>query len=290
METHRTLHTVEGVTLHYRVQRTESGEPNFIVLLHGMASNLTRWSEFTEQTTLRQHWNIVRPDLRGHGESFTRGRLNLEIWCRDLLNLLNAEKISRAVLVGHSLGAQVAVHFAASYPDRVQGLVLIDPIFRQALRGKMKWMAIFRPVVAMITPLLLFLNRIGLHRRFIPNRDLRKLDESARAWWNDPHQRHEMIELYSSPWEDLKFFPAVSFLQELLEVLRPLPAPEQWPVPLLALLSKGVTYTDPGMTRDWLEKHPHAEIETVDAYHWPLTEKPTDVRNTIERWCERFRN
>ena len=70
-----------------------------------MASNMTRWSEFIEQTALKENWDILCPDLRGHGRSFARAGLDMESWCQDLMALLDAEGCDRAVLIGHSLGA-----------------------------------------------------------------------------------------------------------------------------------------------------------------------------------------
>ncbi len=147
MDTLRTLPTADGTTLGYRLWRQGATPRRTIVLLHGMASNMTRWSEFIEQTTLKENWDILCPDLRGHGQSFTRDRLNMDSWCRDLLALLDAEGCDRAVLVGHSLGAQVAVHFAARHPARVRGLALIDPVFHQALRGTLRTVSLMRPVI-----------------------------------------------------------------------------------------------------------------------------------------------
>jgi pimeloyl-ACP methyl ester carboxylesterase len=40
---------------------------------------MSRWSEFVEHTSLKQTWDLLRPDLRGHGESFPRGRLSLTL-------------------------------------------------------------------------------------------------------------------------------------------------------------------------------------------------------------------
>jgi len=125
-------------------------------------------------------------------------------------------------------------------------------------------------------------------RRHIPVRDLRKLDEKTRQELLAAGKQKEMVELYSSPWEDLKFFPLASFLQELVEIVRPLPAPAQIKAPILALLSSGITYTDPAVTKEILSEHPQARIVTIDAYHWPLTETPLQVREAIEKWCERF--
>jgi len=287
MEILRTLHTADGATLGYRLYRGAAPR-RLIVLLHGVASNLSRWSEFVEHTSLKQTRDLLRLDLRGHGESFTRGRLGLEIWCRDLRDVLDAEGYDQALLIGHSLGAQVAVQFAARYPARVRGLVLIDPIFHQALRGGMRALSRLRPAVGLIVGLIRLLNALGLYRRHLPTRDLRKLDEKTREDLLAAGKQTEMIELYSSPWEDLKFFPLASFLQELIEIVRPLPALAEIKVPVLALLSTGITYTDPSVTQKTLAGDARVQTVTIDAYHWPLTEKPQQVREAIEKWCERF--
>jgi pimeloyl-ACP methyl ester carboxylesterase len=286
MDALRTLQTIDGVTLGYRVWRETTAPRRTLVLLHGMASNMTRWSEFIEQTALKQDWDILCPDLRGHASSFARERLNMDSWCDDLLALLDAEHGDKAVLVGHSLGAQVAVHFAARHPGRVRGLALIDPVFHQALRGTLRTARLLRPAILALVAVILAFNRLGLRRRHLPGRDLRKMDEATRARLLRAGKQEEMVELYSSPWEDLKFFPVGSYLQELLEMIRPLPELARIQAPILALLSTGLTYTDPQKTRALLAEKPRTQIVTIDAYHWPLTENPVQVREAIERWCE----
>lgn len=288
MEALRTLRTTDHATLGYRLFRGASSPRRVVVLLHGVASNMTRWSEFAEQTTLKTSWDILRLDLRGHGESFARGALGMDIWCRDLRDVLDAEGYDQALLIGHSLGAQVAVQFAARYPACVGGLVLIDPIFHQALLGVLRVLSRLRPAANLLVALIRLLNALGIRRRRIPGRDLRQLDEATRANLLRAGKKQEMIELYSSPWVDLKFFPTASFLQELIEITRPLPPLAQIKAPILVLLSSGITYTDPDVTRRMLAKHPRLRIETIDAHHWPLTENPEQVRTAIERWCERL--
>ena len=125
-----------GQPLAARVVRCPQPALGCVVLLHGLASNRTRWSELMETTTLGARWHLLAPDLRGHGESQPAGKSTLEDWCDDLAELLKAVEASglgRIVLVGHSLGAQVALHFVAHHPQRVASLVLIDPVFRTAL-------------------------------------------------------------------------------------------------------------------------------------------------------------
>ncbi len=287
MDDARRLALPDGVTLTYRLWRAPANpKRRTLVLLHGLASNRTRWNEFTEQTTLKRSWDILRPDLRGHGESFTRTPINLEIWCDDLARLLNAEGVQQAVLAGHSLGAQVALYFAARHPKRVAGLTLIDPVYRPALRGPLAWAGRLSSLLRIAAALLRLLNRLGLRRRQLPLRDLRALDEATRAALAQSGEQDDIVRRYTSPLADLKYFPTAHYFQELVEVTRSLPPPADIRVPVLVLLSKGVTFTDPEIMRAWIAQFPSAEIHAIDAWHWPLTERPIEVREAIEKFCD----
>jgi esterase len=286
METSKTHVMADGAAIYYAISRTDRALGT-IVLLHGMASNLTRWSEFVEHTVLKKKWDIVRLDLRGHGESMTRGRIGMKIWSNDLADLLDAEGCERAVLIGHSLGAHLALHFGARYPGRVRGMVLIDPVFPQALRGYRRWVARLRPALSIAAAAVRTANLLGLRRRQLPRRDLRALDEQVRADLLAAGDAEEFVRRYSSALADIKFFPVSNYLQELSEMLRMLPEPATVPVPMLILLSRGLTYTDPEITEHLLDRSPNVERVALQAYHWPLTETPDQVRGVIERWFER---
>ena len=285
METAKSLPLVDGTTIHYRLHRCGGPGTRVIVLLHGMASNLTRWSEFVEHTTLARDWDILRLDLRGHAGSFTRGPIGMRSWCDDLARLLDAEGYARAVLVGHSLGAHVALEFAAVHPPRVAGLVLIDPALRPALRGKLRWLARLRVILKLGAWLVRALNAVGIKRRSIPVRDLRALDETVRRELLERGDAAAFVRRYSSIGADLRYFATAHFLQEGHEMLRPLPSLQAITVPVLVLLSTGLTYTDPTRTRQALGQLQRVQIATIDAYHWPLTERPREVREAIEHWC-----
>ena len=132
-EEHREVALADGA-LSYAVASCRSGPcAGTIVLIHGVGSNASRWEEFTEQTPLREGWRIIRLDLRGHGASESREKATLEIHAADLMRVLDDAGIEKAVLVGHSLGAQIAMRAAVLYPDRIQGMVLMDPLVTSAL-------------------------------------------------------------------------------------------------------------------------------------------------------------
>lgn len=279
----------DGVSIAYRVTPcTDGGAPRrAIVLLHGLASNLTRWSEFVEHTTLTRAWDLIRVDLRGHGDSPTVGAIGLERWCDDLAALLAHEGLPRAVLVGHSLGAQVALHFAARHAGATQALALIDPVLREALHGRWRLLALGGPLLHAAALAVRGLNALGLRRRQLQPLDLRALDRLAReALRATPEATREFVRHYSSTRADLQHIRTAHYLQELVEMFRPLPALASIGVPVLLLLSSGATFADPSATRERAHALPQVRIETIECQHWPLTERPLEVRGAIERWCD----
>ena len=271
-----------GVAYRRRLADAERGHDP-LLLIHGAASNMTRWSEFVERTTLTASHDVIRVDLRGHGRSLYRGRIGLEIWCDDLAALLSQEGRQRAILVGHCLGANVAMMFAARYPRQTGGMVLVEPMLRRALIGRLARLSrLERPLKAMIY-MIRTLNRMGIYRRRLATLDLYELDKEFRAHLDEPGGDEVLVRRYASPWQDLKVMPCANFLQDLLEVIRPLPLDEMR-APFLALLSAGRTFVDPGLTAQLLASLPGGGIRTLDAKHWIPTEQPEAMRDLIESW------
>jgi len=290
MEEYRTFIAADGAAVAYRIKhrtRTQLAAPRrTLVLLHGLASNMTRWSEFTANTRLAEDCDLLRLDLRGHGGSLNRGRVGMEVWCDDLAALLRAENVEQAELVGHCLGANIALWFGRRYPELVSGLVLIEPMFRAALSGRMATVANLRPLIAMLIPPLMALAALGVHRRRLATLDLAELDRATReamtaAGGAFPTGR------YASPAKDLRLLPLVIYLQDLLAVTGPLPDLARIKAPVLSLLSTGGAFGDPQITVRLLAELAHGHIEHLDALHWIPTEQPKAMREAIERWCAR---
>lgn len=256
-----------------------------LLLIHGLASNLTRWWQFVAKTRLVRDWNIVRVDLRGHGDSPWRGRVGMDVWCADLDALLAAERIPRAVLVGHCLGANVALWFAHRHPERVAGLVLVEPMLSDALKETLARVARWRPALQPVVLVLRMLGALGLHRRRLVPLDLEQLDREAGAAMAGA-QNGFPVERYSSVREDLRSFPTAVYLQDMLAVTGPLPELDAIRTPALAMLSAGAALTDPDLTASRLAALPDCRIERLPAEHWIPTEQPEAMRRLIEAWCE----
>ncbi|MEU6716812.1 alpha/beta fold hydrolase [Nonomuraea sp. NPDC046802] len=115
---HFTIHH-DGVTI--PVSRGGRGRP--LVLCPGLNSTQAGLHELTG--LLRRDHDVVTFDLRGHGLASAAGRYSFDAFLSDLAAVM-AELDAVPVLVGYSLGADLAVHYASEHPDAVAGLVLID--------------------------------------------------------------------------------------------------------------------------------------------------------------------
>lgn len=107
--------------------RTEGDGPA-VVLIHGVGLDNTMWDLVAD--VLTPHFQVVRYDIVGHGETPPyQGELTFEILAQQLLDVLDAQRIPDAHLVGFSLGALIAQGFALRFPRRVRKLVLLNSAY-----------------------------------------------------------------------------------------------------------------------------------------------------------------
>jgi 3-oxoadipate enol-lactonase len=95
-----------------------------VLFVHGHPFNRTMWAP--QHDAARAYgWRAVVPDLRGYGDStVTAGTVTLDVFASDLVAVLDQLDIERVVLVGLSMGGQIAMEFARQAPERLRGLVL----------------------------------------------------------------------------------------------------------------------------------------------------------------------
>jgi pimeloyl-ACP methyl ester carboxylesterase len=94
-----------------------------IILIHG--GNLDRRMWDAQFDTLRHHYRVIRYDARGFGRSSPADRPFRA--ANDLAALLRAHHITRATLIGLSMGGGIAIDFALAHPDMVSRLVAAAP-------------------------------------------------------------------------------------------------------------------------------------------------------------------
>jgi lipase len=106
---------------------TDDGVP--VLAIHGVFADGRRYRPLAEEGLPELRWLAV--DLRGHGQSTWDPPWNAERHVADLLETLDAEGIGRCDVIGHSFGGFLTTLLAAAAPDRVGGMVLLDPVIAQ---------------------------------------------------------------------------------------------------------------------------------------------------------------
>lgn len=124
---------INEVSLHY--QEIGSGEP-LILLLHGFGASTFSWREVTEPLTA--YGRVVAYDRPAFG--LTERPLAREFMWQPgnpyneeanidyVIGLIDYFGADQAILIGNSAGGRIALATAVAYPERVQGLVLVDSV------------------------------------------------------------------------------------------------------------------------------------------------------------------
>jgi pimeloyl-ACP methyl ester carboxylesterase len=108
-----------------RVARLGSGPP--VILLHGYPDNLQVWSELAPRLATR--FEVIAFDWPGMGysEAWTGGATPFD-FARRLHTLMDGWKIEKASIIGHDMGGQPALAFAAEHPQRICKLVVMNSL------------------------------------------------------------------------------------------------------------------------------------------------------------------
>jgi esterase len=281
MEIVKSFITHDGVRIGYRGPAEPLPDAPAVLLIHGLASNLTRWSEFVEHTSLHRQCNVYRIDLRGRQRSVHRGIITRKKWIRDIVELMQQESIPRIIIIGHSLGAQVAHEFACAHPDKTQGIIFIDPVYPDNLHGTLSSVKHFKWLVRLILWVVLLFTWLGFYRREYAPRDLYQLDVDTRATL-EANPQLRISDLYMSPKADLAYIPLSSYIQDLLSVTQRMCAPERVSAPVRVLLSSGATVSSYDINIAIIHRYPDYGITEIAADHWLLTERPTAAREALE--------
>lgn len=101
-----------------------SGE-EVLILLHGFLENSLMWKEIVDDFS--EDIRIICVDLLGHGSSESLGYVHsMEDMASAVYEVIMAENIKKATLVGHSMGGYVALAFAEKYPEIMHKLCLLN--------------------------------------------------------------------------------------------------------------------------------------------------------------------
>lgn len=97
-----------------------------LVFVHGLSSNSDAWYRNIE--SLKKDFTCVAIDLPGYGKSFKNADEFTATYFAEILKEFTEKmKLNQFTLVGHSMGGQASIKFAAKYPEKLEKLILIAP-------------------------------------------------------------------------------------------------------------------------------------------------------------------
>jgi len=124
---------------------TESGNgAETLIFIHGLGSYIPSWKK--NLAGLQSKYRCIAIDLPGYGKS-SKGNYNvtMDFFAETIQKFCQLKKLEKVVLVGHSMGGQIAITTALKFPELVQKLVLVAPAgFETFNKGEKQW---FRDVM-----------------------------------------------------------------------------------------------------------------------------------------------
>ena len=109
----------------------EAGEGPTVLLLHGVGLKAEAWSPIIDDLSKRYH--VIAPDMPGHGASLMISDLNS---LRDYVEAIAPLLTQKSIVVGHSMGAMIALGLASRFEDQVSAVAAMNAVFERDENAK----------------------------------------------------------------------------------------------------------------------------------------------------------
>lgn len=115
---------MDGMPVHYRI----NGEGEPLVLIHGTGASLHTWEGWTE--ILEKDFKVISLDMPAFGLTGPNPErvYTLEFYAKFLDRFLEKIEVGKFSIAGNSLGGGIAWKYAALFPEKLESMILIDPM------------------------------------------------------------------------------------------------------------------------------------------------------------------
>ena len=107
-----------------KLNHTDQGSGPAVILMHGMFGSLSNLGSLARE--LVPNYRVISVDLRNHGDSPHEEAMDLALMAADIVELMDDLGLTKAHLIGHSLGGKLGMEVALTCPDRLSSLVVAD--------------------------------------------------------------------------------------------------------------------------------------------------------------------
>jgi pimeloyl-ACP methyl ester carboxylesterase len=227
-----------------------------LVILHGMLGSSRNWQ--TAGRDLAATFHFFALDLRNHGSSPHAAEMTYTAMVTDVIAWLDAQRLGRVTLLGHSMGGKVAMLLACRHPERVTGLIVVDiapkgyfwPAHREEFAG---------------------LNELDLAHLASRAAADKQLETRISHWGMRKFLLTNLEQTPTGSWRWSINLPALTAALEAMEA-NPLAPTDRFAGAALFIAGDRSPYVGPGDHAAIRETFPSARIVTLPSGHNPHTE------------------
>ena len=224
-----------------------------VVLIHGAGGSHLHWPASIRR--LPEH-PVYALDLPGHGKSEGRGQQSIAAYAQCVLDWMDALKLDKVILVGHSMGGGIAQFVGIQHPERVLGLGLVGT------GARLK-----------VAPALL---DAAAREETFPS-----VIDTISDWAFGPQADPRLVELAAKRMADLR--PTVFHSDfTACDTFDTRDALGGIKVPCLAICGEKDQLTPPRYSQYLADHIPNAELQVIpEAGHMVMLEKPVEVTEAL---------
>ncbi|AKG23650.1 alpha/beta fold hydrolase [Calothrix sp. 336/3] len=256
-----------------------------LILLHGFGASIGHWRHNLE--VLSQTHTVYALDMLGFGASEKApANYSIQLWVEQVYEFWQTFIRQPVILIGNSLGSLVSLAVAATYPEMVQGIVMMslpDPSLEQeaipvALRPVVNGIKSLVASPLILKPVFNLLRRPGVLRKW-----------AAIAYANPEAITDELIDILAAPPQDRgsarafsALFKATIGINFSLGVKAMLP---DISVPMLLIWGTKDRFVPPSLASQFAQYNKNLQIMYLeDVGHCPHDESPEEVNQAILTW------
>lgn len=262
---------MSGVQLAY--QTWGKGEQP-VLLLHGLADNALVWSSLAEY--LSPQFQIVAPDLRGHGQSpKPASGYTFDNLIDDLHLLFEELNWTSAHIVAHSWSAKLATIWATESPEYFRSLILVDPFFIDRIPS---YFQVTLPILYRVLP---FLKTMGPFPTYEAAENQARQLKQYRGW-SELQQRAFQAGIETKPtgsWGSK--FTVTARNQIFLEVMKVSGLTKEITLPTLLLKPKSGLNRTSWQLKPYRHYLTNLTISEIPGNHWPFLVEPAIFNQTV---------
>ena len=233
-----------------------------LIILHGLFGTLDNWK--TIAGILKEDYQVILVDLRNHGRSFWSDDFDYQILSDDVFALMDHLELTRAHLLGHSMGGKVVLQMANNHPNRVIKAICVDIGFKS-----------YSP-----SHNLIFDNILRMKPSEISSR--KEAEDQLSEGIKDRSIRLFLLKSLARA-KDGGFKWKTNFIALHINYMRILEEVDisNISAPILWIRGSRSSYISERDKEEISLKVPQAQFQDIDAGHWVHAEKPKELYHSV---------